>query len=147
MFEIPKADNGFILRKSSKTRREVEQMMTIPESMPEEAPTNSLGDDDFSNKDELSALKKGASLDFQPNFAFQNDVEQIKCQVQQLVDDVRIMKEEDLKKGKEQLKLLQKIYEQIKPVQSQIKNSKSKKSSQDEILIISLTEAMLSFSL
>ncbi|ONK70481.1 uncharacterized protein A4U43_C05F34160 [Asparagus officinalis] len=99
MFEIPKADNGFILRKSSKTRREVEQMMTIPESMPEEAPTNSLGDDDFSNKDELSALKKGASLDFQPNFAFQNDVEQIKCQVQQLVDDVRIMKEEDLKKG------------------------------------------------
>lgn len=130
--------------------QDVEQLTGIPESMAEGTDSCSLGDDDASkNTLKLCTSRNGTSVNIQPDLVkrrdqavtYQSDVEQLKCQVQQIADDIRIMKHEDLKKGEEQLNLLRKVHEQLKLVQPQIKISKSKKSCpQDEGLFVALTE-------
>lgn len=131
---------------------EAKQMSGLPESRPEGSMQYFLGDNDFSKAPKLPTLRKVSSLKSRPNFleptvqpySVQTEVEQLKHQIQLLADDVRILKQEDLKNGDEQLKLLKKIHEQLKPVQSHIRHSKSRTPSPyDEALFDFLTEVCL----
>ncbi|XP_043706951.1 uncharacterized protein LOC122656480 isoform X2 [Telopea speciosissima] len=78
----------------------------------------------------------------------QSEVQQLKKRIELLEDDRRIIKQESSDRGEEQLKLLRDINEQLKMIQSEIDNFKSKKSSsRDESQFRSLIEAMLCCSL
>ncbi|KAL0915529.1 hypothetical protein M5K25_015955 [Dendrobium thyrsiflorum] len=77
-----------------------------------------------------------------------SDVEELKQRVQKLENDQWVMKEEESKRNNEQLNLLKQIREQLNMLQSQTKVPKRKQlSRQDEILLVSITEAMLSFAI
>ncbi|KAG0464538.1 hypothetical protein HPP92_020607 [Vanilla planifolia] len=75
-------------------------------------------------------------------------IEQLKERVLQLENEQQIMKEEQSKRHNEQMNLLGQIHGQLNLVQPQRKVSKcSQLSRQDEILLVSLMEAILSFAL
>ena len=159
VLEIPKSNNRCLLRKSSKKVLQeplpvAEKVIGIPESlMLEEKEHCSSGNDDFSVLAlKFSTQRKENFVNSRQNFieprfravSFQSDLEQLKCQVQQLTEDIRIMKQDDLKKGKEPLELLRQIYEQLKPVKSQFKSPKSNNSMPlEDAFFVSLTEVRL----
>ncbi|XP_072992555.1 uncharacterized protein [Typha latifolia] len=77
----------------------------------------------------------------------QTDLEQIKRRLQQLEKD-KIMKVEDSQRGNEQVKLLKDIYDQLNVIESNMRTSNHQKySQQDDARLVSVMEAVLSFSI
>ncbi|XP_072971208.1 uncharacterized protein [Typha angustifolia] len=77
----------------------------------------------------------------------QTDLEQIKRRLQQLETD-KIMKVEDSRRGNEQVKLLKDIYNQLNVIESNMRTFNHQKySQQDDARLVSVMEAVLSFSI
>ncbi|XP_020575138.1 myosin-binding protein 2 isoform X2 [Phalaenopsis equestris] len=97
------------------------------------------------------SMGKGVSMDSLQNCEItvrHSDVEELKELVWKLENDQRVMKEEQTNRNNEQLNLLKQMHEQLMMMQSQTKVSKRKQlSRQDEILLSSITEVMLSIAL
>lgn len=126
--------------------------MRMPHSMPQEAINKALLHTGGGNG--LSTSREGASVNHHlvavdPEIAIapsETEIEQLKKWMEQLENDTRIMRQEYSNGGRVQLKLLREIRHQLNTIQSDIKNSKSKKCPpQDDSSLVFLMEAMLSF--
>ncbi|KAI0502505.1 hypothetical protein KFK09_017458 [Dendrobium nobile] len=112
----------------------------------------SLGDD-LTNRPPMKypTIGKGVSMNSLQGCEItgcHSDVEELKQRVQKLENDQWVMKEEESKRNNEQLNLLKQMREQLNILQSQTKVPKRKQlSRQDEILLVSITEAILSFAI
>lgn len=105
--------------------------------------TECLGNDLSYLTPRYSNLEKGVSIN-----SLQSYFEQLIRRVEKIENDQKIAKEENLKRNDDQLNLLRGVHEQLKVIQSQIKVQKNKKvSKQDEILLASISEAIMLFSL
>uniref|UniRef100_A0A1D1XY68 Protein FAM3C n=1 Tax=Anthurium amnicola TaxID=1678845 RepID=A0A1D1XY68_9ARAE len=77
---------------------------------------------------------------------WQSDVKQLKKQLQVLEDDRKIVKQEHSDRGEQHLKLLRDIYEHLRMIYDQIKRPVKKQCHEEDTLVVSVIEAMLSFS-
>ncbi|XP_020083139.1 myosin-binding protein 3 [Ananas comosus] len=90
---------------------------------------------------------KGAFSENNRSSTSQANLEQIKKQMKQLEDE-KSTRKDDSEKSKEQLKLLKEICEQLNMLESHIKRSNSQKFlPQDDPTVVSIMEAVLSFSI